>query len=176
MGTGGSLRLLSPETKRGLDPFAAARNAARSIASAAALTSSRRSAVDHGLPTSESHARFFRSVSLPLGLRFARSSGLRTLKTAQVGLSSAPLTMSRFLQSFDIHSRTPIMPSLRVALAPRFSSNLLVLSCSLRFVSSASSPWLPESPLSTLNSSLSSRSSPRPISITKLHALPHFHR
>ena len=85
MGTGGSLRLLSPETKQGLVPFAAA----------FLLTSDRPS---NGLPTSFERLSlppsFSRqsAIELPPGfpLRLQLPSfGLRTLKTAQVGLSLA---------------------------------------------------------------------------------------
>ena len=78
MGTGGSLRLLSPETKQGLDPFAAA-----------FLVPSVRPS--NGLPTS--FGRFSARASHPQN-RTGRSSSL------------ARLTLTRSLLSFDILSQS----------------------------------------------------------------------
>ena len=104
--------------------------------------------------------RFGRRMASRLrGKGSACNSRFRTLKTAQVGFLVAPDQGTPFFH--DILSQ---ILSLR-------------LDC-LRFVSSAFVPFrflkLPSTPLSTLHSL--SRSSPRPISITKLHVLPHFHR
>ena len=139
MGTGGSLRLLSPETKQSLDSFAAARS---------------RHPVGHQRPP----------VCLCSDSRSSRSSVshsshvFRTLKTAQ----------ARDSASSDQDS----------------SSSLIETLCFL------TNHWLRESQVqgSSEPASLTVsrklflfpvpflRSSPRPISIIKLHTLPHFHR
>ena len=149
MGTGGSLRLLSPEIGQCPSPSAAARSRAR------------QSAVDHGLLTAFRLSAFAFASAAP---------GFRTLKTAQVGASLAPDHGAHFLLWHSSFSQISLWGHVlvlrsRFALAPL--SQYLRSCFRLRF-SCSLFPW-PCSPLSP-------RSSPRPISIIKLHTLPHFHR
>ena len=145
MGTGGSLRLLSPETKLSLDSFAAARSC---------------HPVGHQRPP----------VCLCSDSRFSRPSSL-----CAATMFSAPSKPHRLEIRFPL---TKILPHLlsklsllpHKPLAPGFSgprshwtsfahdlSQTLPFPCSLFPV-----PFL--------------RSSPRPISIIKLHTLLRFHR
>ena len=148
MGTGGSLRLLSPE-RSGAPALCCQPSALRRSASSA----------------------------LPLPSVPSAASGFRTLKTAQVRISVRPsdldrlpsiLRHSRFLARFRSRLRVltnllPVsgfVPSSQVQLPLPLSLSLLL------FLFPVPSSLFP----------FSSRSSPRPISITKLHTLPHFHR
>ena len=155
MGTGGSLRLLSPEIGQGPNPFAAARNAARSIAFAAAfLLSPVGNTTASRLPSQASASQLRAShpqnrtgwITSLLRPRFAPS--ILNILSLSALASGSSLTIF-FLVSVLAFGSVP---------SARFRS--LCLSYSL-----LPSPY-----------SLFPRSSPRPISITKLHALPHFHR
>ena len=143
MGTGGSLRLLSPETKLSLDSSAAARS---------------RHPVGHQRPP----------VCLRSDSRSSRPSSLRAAT-----MSSAPSKPHRLEIRFPL---TKILPHLLSKLSllptqttgfgiPRFKVSLDQLRS--RFPASSSCSLFPVPFL---------RSSPRPISIIKLHTLPHFHR
>ena len=148
MGTGGSLRLLSPETKLSLDAFAAA-----------FLVSSVRPSI--GLPTSFQRFRFRFSALRALALsRFAPSKPHRvdSLPPDQGVRSSFETPHKSVLPGF--RSAFGSDPGLSFQLRSSLCLPFHTLSCSL-----LPTPY-----------SLLLRSSPRPISIIKLHTLPHFHR
>ena len=100
MGTGGSLRLLSPETKQGLDPFAAA--FLLPVGSAFDLP-----------PDCLRPVR--RSFRFPGRARFGsrnRPDALAspsTLKTAQVGTSPPRLTLTLPVRPFETSSAFPAL-------------------------------------------------------------------
>ena len=141
MGTGGSLRLLSPE-----------RSGAPAFCCRVLATSVRPS---NGLPTSFSLA----SASAASASHPQNRTGWFAFPRPDLDRLSLPLRHSRFCFSLPLH---------------KSSLSLSASSGSFRFVLSASPASL--TPLSTLQTPLFPRSSPRPISITKLHTLPHFHR
>ena len=143
MGTGGSLRLLSPETCCAR-PFCCRTFCRRRFGN---TTASR-------LPSSSTD----RSPGFAPGVLTLRV--FRTLKTAQVGGFDSPDQGSPSPPSTLSHN-----PSLG------FGSGLSFRFSSLRSRFGSFSYSLLPFPYS-----LSPRSSPRPISITKLHALPRFHR
>ena len=133
MGTGGSLRLLSPETKQSLDSFAAAYSL---------LGFSFKSAPSkpHRLET-----------SLPLHFRLTKTSvpllSVSPKLTNPSGKSICFCFGFQFPQSLSFRSSAHLSVLLQASLLPAAYSLL---------------PF--------------PRSSPRPISIIKLHTLPHFHR
>ena len=150
MGTGGSLRLLSPEIWGCQGPCSLCL-----------------------LPRSRA------SIQFRLRSRFARALLLLQLPFRFACLSLAPSKPHRFAFALLRPTKTSLRYSLRHS-SLRF---LLSLPASLTpnhlsLVSGFVLRFLPHSPcfLSLFPNPLFPRSSPRPISITKLHTLLHFHR
>ena len=160
MGTGGSLRLLSPESSRArsllLPPFCPRQSAVGWPPDF--LSAALKEWGFHGFSIRGGLAALA-SLGVPasVALRFLRfRSGfgivhaVRTLKTAQAADFS--LSDQDFLPS----------ASLTFCSRSRFCPLPFALLRSLPLPSASHKPWL--------------GSSPRPISIIKLHTLPHFHR